>query len=186
MICSLLNIKDLLVDRFGHLQEEKLIVIARGWYVEDGDTIITARFVGGFRGEFSSARVIGVDTPENHTSDDYHRAVGNMVRDCVHRWMDRIEPSKLRIEEVGTDKYSGRYLAKIYDIDHPIDDLASYILKSGLAMPYMGETKQVWTREKLQAVALKAGAELAKPYKPRPIAKEWQKPFEELAKLMAG
>jgi len=111
-------------------------------HVHDGDTIIVA--VPSWPAVVSpiQVRVAGIDTPELHDKRPPIRALALMARDWVADHLPAGAAVTLR--RVRRDKYF-RLLA---DVDVTVDgetrDLATELVRRGLAKPYTGQGAKPW------------------------------------------
>ena len=147
------------------------------WEIKDGDTINLLLDLGFDTTHWVSSRLMGLDAPE--TRYLYQRATGTLVKNVALKWLleaeakhsllQRSDPdgwpkrypewdkpfesrSRLRYNSTQTekDKY-GRSLGIIIDPDHDIS-LNRYLLNQGIARPYDGGRKGVWTEKELNGI----------------------------------
>jgi endonuclease YncB( thermonuclease family) len=111
-------------------------------HVHDGDTLIVA--VPSWPAVVSpiQVRVAGIDTPELHDKRPSVRALALMARDWVAAHLPAGSGATLR--HVRRDKYF-RLLADVdVVVDGEIRDLASELVRRGLARPYEGQGSKPW------------------------------------------
>jgi endonuclease YncB( thermonuclease family) len=111
-----------------------------------------------------SARVWGIDTPENKRTKDggeLERNTGQAVAEVVREWLGRRKyTTQLYHVCMSKPKFAGRTIAKVIAgfprFDGTDDCLSAFLLDKGLCKPYMGKKKEPWTEEELKAILEKA------------------------------
>ncbi len=119
-------------------------------HVYDGDTIHVVLVVFDQLYKFK-CRLAHIDTPEVKVSLKdpdrlLHKQAALVAKDYVS---ELIGNRVVRLRILKYDKY-GRLLVEIYLPDGRM--VNNLILEKGLAIPYGGRTKSVWTREHLQRI----------------------------------
>ncbi|MBF0334926.1 MAG: thermonuclease family protein [Alphaproteobacteria bacterium] len=110
--------------------------------VVDGDTIRVAAQVWLDQTLTISVRLRGVDTPESRSRCPAEREAAARAKAWVEA---RMAGGGLTLEQVDHDKYARRAVARVRLGDGT--DLASGLIKAGLARPYDGGHKATWCDE---------------------------------------
>lgn len=130
--------------------------------VIDGDTIEVICKLPNEPCYLVPIRVYGVDTPEKGSngskkSSDLEKEAGRVVTDVVKGHAKQFP--YVEVEFVTSDKYYGREVAKLvfgeiscFGNFVPRLELADYLIKSHLALPYEGKTKDEFTDKFLKNI----------------------------------
>lgn len=113
--------------------------------VYDGDTLTVLCSLAGELWK-CNVRVKGVDCPEMRGRGADEKAAATAVRDVVRR---RCNGEVCGLKTHGMDKY-GRIIA---EISMPCgDDLATFLLRHGLARAYAGDTRHPFSQEEISQI----------------------------------
>jgi micrococcal nuclease len=128
--------------------------------IHDGDTItVVFRFCASSQNGFMkiNIRMKGLDAPELKSQKLETQA----ARVCTNELTRKLGQQKFWYVVMSKwDKYGGRVIGEIYDTqDCKGVNVNQWLLDEGLAKPYNGGKKQIWTSEELQKI-IKYGAPL--------------------------
>lgn len=133
--------------------------------VIDGDTVDVDIHLG-FDITLSNQRIrlIGIDTPEIHSSDQEEKYYGNLAKDAVINWIERLKSESKSKSKSNTNSNSnlqlvynqddyrdkfGRILADLSPVipssshldDSETETLCQFLVKNHHAVPYQGQNK---------------------------------------------
>jgi len=110
--------------------------------IYDGDTIhVDIEDWPAIIGKNIGVRVLGIDAPEMHDKNEEIKKKANEAKALATDTL--LSAKEVRLKNIGRDKYF-RILAEVWADDV---NLADVMLESGLAKPYDGGTKDVWTED---------------------------------------
>ena len=111
--------------------------------VIDGDTF-EARVRIWFGQEITTlVRIRGIDAPELKAKCGSEASKAQAARSLLQ---ELLSGGRLRLWQIGLDKYAGRVLARVEVVKDPslADDVAELMLASAAARPYAGGHRQSW------------------------------------------
>lgn len=117
-----------------------LVMPYKGVY--DGDTVYSELCFLPSPLKNVSIRLVGIDTPEIRTTCASEKALGYQAKAYLESLL--AEQTEILVKNVDWDKYGGRIDG---DIILPNgDSVSALMIKSGLARPYMGGTREPWCK----------------------------------------
>jgi len=133
--------------------------------VIDGDTVEVLLDRGWQEGKLISARLHGIDTPENKKTrlgGEREKLAGTLVGRVTAEWLAKFGAThQLYHSSESKPKYAKRTIARIYAgwplHDSQLDNcLNDYLLEAGLGHAYLGKKRPAWTVEELDTIIAKA------------------------------
>lgn len=116
----------------------------------DGDTVLVDVVLGFGVTYRTRIRILGVNTPETHSTDPTEKKAGLEAQVRLARFLgcpcDKaggpLEPhAGLTLKIKGPDKYGGRWLAHVYQ-GHV--DVGQWLIDQKLGVPYDGGARDLW------------------------------------------
>ena len=107
--------------------------------VIDGDTLAVNIHVWLGQRVETSLRIDGIDTPEIRGKCDIEKKKAKAAKQEIIKLLDN---NKIELYNIRLGKYAGRILAKAKTTDGI--DIASHMIKKGLARPYKGKKRLSW------------------------------------------
>ena len=140
----------------------KFIYPVVSWVVIDGDTALLERDKGEHNYDHRYCRLCGVDTPETrhyraNPCGALEKQAGLLVKGVVEDWLAGIPAGELMVASVALDKYARRFIGRLARFGDMENDLSSFLLANGFALPYDGGKKAKWTKAKLTDIVKRLG-----------------------------
>lgn len=136
--------------------------------VIDGDTVEVTLDRGWKEVKVVSARIYGIDTPENKRTKaggELEKKAGDLVRQVVEKWLADHSGKQIYHASMSRPKYAFRTIARLSagypHFDGSDNDLSDYLLHNGLGKPYKGKAKEPWKVVELEAIIARSEEILA-------------------------
>lgn len=110
--------------------------------VIDGDTFVAAAHIWPGQILTVSVRVRGIDAPEIRSRCAAEKAAGQKSRAALE---DLLASGRIKIRNIGADKYFGRILADVMTADDV--SVAEHLVARALARPYDGGRREGFCRD---------------------------------------
>lgn len=118
--------------------------------VYDGDTCTIILLINRKTPFKIKLRILGIDTPEKARCGDHEKQAGKAVAEYTQKL---IHDMILNVELDRWGKYGGRILGHLYLPDGTT--LSQHLIDNKLGKPYMGQKKELWTKDELDFIISK-------------------------------